>query len=163
MKIMESPQNYRGAAQSTRVGRRLLLEMQLAADPEAISAARHKATQICREAGVNDEDCFTLNIALGEALTNAIRYGIPVGTDAEMRDFVYLCIWNFHDRLILEVHDRGPGFDHPPPYEMPLADSEEIHGRGLPLMEKLTDALMVCRGDANEGGSSVYLIRKLPT
>lgn len=161
--IIQSPQKQKGFAPAARRVRRPLLEMQLPADPSAISEARHKAGQICREAGVSDEDCSTLNIALGEALTNAILYGAPIGPKVDAHDLVCLSIWDFHDRLILEVHDRGPGFDPPPPYAMPAADTEEVHGRGLPLMERLTDALMVCRGDADEGGSSVYLIKKIPT
>lgn len=141
---------------------RPLLEMWLPADPQAVPPARHKACEVCRQAGVSEEDCFTLDLALGEALANAVVHGAPVIGDEPAPDHVCLSVWNFHDRLIVEVHDRGPGFDPPlPPYDMPRAEAEETHGRGLPLMQLLTDALIVCRGDAQEGGASIYLIKKI--
>ena len=60
------------------------------------------------------------------------------------------------------LRDRGPGVNPPPPpYLMPSAYWETTHGRGLPLMETLTDAMVVCRGDAHEGGASVYLVKRI--
>ena len=104
-----------------------------------------------------------LDLALGEALANAVLHGAPSASAIpEPERHVLLSLWHFQDRLIIQVRDRGPGFDPPaPPYAMPLAAHEQTHGRGLPLMETLTDAMMVCRGDTREGGASVFLIKKL--
>jgi anti-sigma regulatory factor (Ser/Thr protein kinase) len=143
-----------------------LLELWLPADPQAVPGARHKAMQACIEAGLTDDDCFTLDLALGEALANAVMHGAPDSLDADLsetKDASHVCLslWGYQDRLIIQVCDRGPGFDPPPPpYPMPNAAWETTHGRGLPLMETLTDAMVVCRGGIDEGGACVYLVKK---
>jgi anti-sigma regulatory factor (Ser/Thr protein kinase) len=43
---------------------------------------------------------------------------------------------------------------------MPAEGWEATSGRGLPLMETLTDAMVVCRADPDQGGASVYLVKK---
>jgi len=141
----------------------LLLEAWLPSDPKSVSEARRQAQQVCSDAGVSDDECFSLDLALGEALANAVVHGAPfadkTGADAP---HVFLAMWDYDHHLIVEVHDRGPGFDPPsPPYQMPPADMQETHGRGLPLMQMLTDAMVICRGDAQEGGASIYLVKHL--
>ena len=139
-----------------------LLELWLPADPQAVPQARHKAMQACTEAGFTEEDCFTLDLALGEALANAVLHGAPRAGNAQKDDrHVCLSLWGYGERLIIHVCDRGPGFSPPPPpYPMPSAADGATHGRGLPLMETLTDAMVVCRADAEGGGASVYLVKK---
>ncbi len=137
-----------------------LLELWLPADPRAVPQARHQAMQACTEAGLTEDDCFTLDLALGEALANAVLHGAPPAASEDGRH-VCLSLWGFGDRLIIHVCDRGPGFSPPPPpYQMPDAAWGTTSGRGLPLMETLTDAMVVCRADAEEGGASVYLVKK---
>ena len=140
-----------------------LLELWLPANAHAVPDARHQAMRACTEAGLTDDDCFTLDLALGEALANAVMHGAPVTVcPADDDRHVCLSMWDYQDRLIIHVQDRGPGFRPPlPPYVMPEAAQEETHGRGLPLMETLTDAMVVCRADAEEGGASVYLVKKI--
>jgi len=140
------------------------LELWLPADPKAVPQARHKAMQACARAGLTDDECFTLDLALGEALANAVLHGAPTASlDAEHDWHVHMSLWHYQYRLIIQIRDRGPGFDPPlPPYPMPMAAHEETHGRGLPLMETLTDAMMICRGDTDEGGASVFLVKKMP-
>ncbi len=140
-----------------------LLELWLPADPKAVPQARHQAMQACSEAGLTEEDCFTLDLALGEALANAVMHGAPrVAAAQENERHVCLSLWGYGEGLILHICDRGPGFSPPPPpYPMPAAADSATHGRGLPLMETLTDAMVVCRADAEEGGASVYLVKKM--
>jgi anti-sigma regulatory factor (Ser/Thr protein kinase) len=127
---------------------------------EAVPDARHAAMRACLSAGASEDDCFALDLALGEALANAVMHGRSV-TAPNMSADVCLRLWQFHGNLILEVRDYGPGFDPPPPpYSMP-SDYEATHGRGLPLMQRLTDALLVSRGDTGTGGAAVYLVKSL--
>ena len=139
------------------------LEIWLPADPKAVPQARHEAMQACLGAGLTEDECFMLDLALGEALANAVLHGAPTAEDITQQErHVLLSLWHFQDRLIIQVRDRGPGFDPPsPPYAMPLPAHEQTHGRGLPLMETLTDAMMVCQGEIGEGGASVFLVKKL--
>lgn len=139
-----------------------LLEFWLPADLGAVPSARKKAMRVCTDAGLTDDDCFALDLALGEALANAVTHGTGSGTKTDGK--IYLGLWNFQSRLIIQVRDNGPGFTPPhPPYAMPEAHRHDTHGRGLPLMETLTDALAVCRGCIVEGGASVFLIKSMPT
>ncbi|WP_165863895.1 ATP-binding protein [Capsulimonas corticalis] len=132
------------------------MERQFPADARIVPQARHEALALCSASGISDDDCAELDLALGEALANAVRHG---GSD----DLVCLAVWKYNGNLILKVHNGGPGFDPPkPPYPMPMSFSA-TSGRGLPLMETLTDAMIVCRGDAEEGGSSTYLVKHIPT
>lgn len=141
----------------------LLLELWLPSDPKSVPEARRLAQQVCIDVGVSDDECFSLDLALGEALANAVVHGTPSSDRPEAKERgVFLGIWDYDHHLIVEVHDRGPGFrPPPPPYQMPAANAQETHGRGLPLMQMLTDAMVVCRGDANEGGASIYLVKHL--
>jgi anti-sigma regulatory factor (Ser/Thr protein kinase) len=141
--------------------RRPLLDLRIPADPQSAPQARHRVEKICHEAGISDDECFALDLALGEALANAVVHGKPALPRADgFGEDICICVWDFHDRLIVEIHDHGPGFDPPaPPYAMPPADAQDTHGRGLPLMERLVDALMICRCDYEEGGASVYLVK----
>ena len=141
-----------------------LLELWLPADPGAVPQARRQTMQVCTRAGLRDEDCFTLDLALGEALANAVVHGASiVSVKSQDQPQVYLGLWSFQSRLIIQVQDHGLGFNPPaPPYTMPEASQQATHGRGLPLMETLTDAMAVCRGCIKEGGSSVFLIKRMP-
>ena len=140
------------------------LEFWLPANPESVPAARRKAMRACADAGLSDDDCFMLDLALGEALANAVLHGTSsADEEKENEPQVYMSLWTFQSRLIIQVRDCGIGYDPPaPPYIMPEASQEDTHGRGLPLMETLTDALAICRGCVQEGGSSVFLIKRQP-
>ncbi len=139
-----------------------LLELWLTADPKEVPGARHQAMQACTESSLAEEDCFRLDLALGEALANAVVHGAPSDTQKKNDPHVFLSLWRYDDHLIIQIEDHGPGFaPPPPPYQMPLEAWEATSGRGLPLMETLTDAMVVCRADAHTGGASVYLVKKI--
>ncbi len=92
-----------------------LLELWLPADAQAVPKARHQAMQACTDAGLTDDDCFTLDLALGEALANAVMHGAPVTSSHPQEDqHVYLSMWDYQDSLIIHIRDHGPGFDPPP-------------------------------------------------
>lgn len=130
------------------------------ANPEAVPQARHRFLEICEDLGVSVCECMDLDLALGEAMANAVVHGSK-GLSSQDNS-VYMGLWAFHEHLIIQVHNCGPGFDPPaPPYQMPRL-FECTHGRGFPLMQVLTDAMLVCRGDINEGGASTFLIKSLP-
>ena len=139
-----------------------LLEWWLPADLGAVPQARRKAMRICTEAGLADDDCFALDLALGEALANAVMHGAKSDAETEEQQ-VYLGLWHHRKRLIIHVQDYGAGFvPPPPPYVMPDAAQHHTRGRGLPLMEMLTDAMAICSNCIHEGGSSVFLIKRMP-
>ncbi len=128
-----------------------------------VPAARRAVQRVCEDVGISEDECADLDLALGEALANAIVHSASDACFGKRSPIVHICAWDFHSQLIVEVRDSGCGFDPPvPPYLMPSPDIDATHGRGLPLMELLTDALAVCRGAADQGGSSVFLIKSKP-
>ena len=150
------------AARPQKCERETLLEWYLPADPEAVPEARSRAMQVCSEVGITADHCFELDVALGEALANAVLHGAPAASRKGSQSSIVMSIWRYDASLIIQVRDSGSGFNPPPPpYLMPAACSGETHGRGLPLMETLTDAMIACRGSVDEGGVSIYLIKSL--
>lgn len=138
-----------------------LLELWLSADPRDVPGARRQAMRACTDSGLAEDDCFHLDLALGEALANAVIHGAPCDAD-KAGPHVFLSLWRFDQRLIIHIEDKGPGFEPPaPPYTMPVDDWGATSGRGLPLMETLTDAMVVCRAHAEQGGASVYLVKNI--
>lgn len=142
---------------------RMRLNLSIPPDSREVPRARRAVQQVCQDVGLADDECAALDLALGEALANAVVHGSSASLCHKDVADVHICAWDFQSQLIVEVRDCGCGFDPPlPPYDMPSPDMDATHGRGLPLMEALTDALAVCRGDADEGGSSIYLIKTKP-
>lgn len=140
----------------------VVFECWMPADPSAVPEARHEASAIWRKLGADEAQCLELDLALGEALANAVRHGAESPRHTARRYHIHISSWTYGDSLITLVHDCGPGFDPPtPPYTMPPAVFDAIRGRGLPLMEMLTDAFLVSRGDANEGGASIFLVKRI--
>lgn len=140
------------------------LELILRPDAREVPGARREALRMCEDAGFCADACAALDLALGEALANAVVHGSHPSDDAlphSGKGEVHVSVWDYQSQLIVQVQDSGAGFDPPtPPYVMPEPDLNATHGRGLPLMELLTDALVVCRGDASEGGASIFLVKK---
>ncbi len=142
---------------------RMRLDLCMPLSSGEVPGARRAVQRICKDVGISKEECADLDLALGEALANAVVHGASSVQCRSHSSEVHVSAWDYQSQLIVEVHDSGCGFDPPPPpYSMPSPDSDATHGRGLPLMEMLTDALIVCRGDADEGGSSIYLIKTKP-
>jgi serine/threonine-protein kinase RsbW len=86
--------------------------------------------------GDRDALAFHLNVVVTEAVGNAIRHGLT----EHPRSRVRICIEVRGDELIIEVHDRGQGFDlctlsHTCP------DDLDEGGRGLFVMRSLMDSV----------------------
>lgn len=143
----------------------ILLDLRMRPHASEMPEARRAALRACTAAGFSEDDCASLDLALGEALANAIVHGARriSGAPSSAKDQdVHVSVWDYRNRLFVEVRNSGHSFDPPlPPYDMPSPDADATHGRGLPLMELLTDALLVCRGDADTGGTSTFLIKNL--
>lgn len=143
-----------------------LLELRLPSNPKDVPEARRQAMRACARLGLSEDGCAALDLALGEALANAVVHGVPRQPQSDESEEcpISVSLWDYQGSLVVEVADRGQGFAPPlPPYPMPPAGAEATHGRGLPLMEMLTDAFMVCRGDAAVGGAAIYLVKTLPS
>ncbi|MFP4511955.1 MAG: ATP-binding protein [Acidimicrobiales bacterium] len=114
------------------------LEVRLPASVDAVPTARHRVSRWLAQAKtdrvVNDE----LALVVTELVTNAVE--ASPGPDATIE------IHGHFDRgpsVVLQVSDHGRGFSlgHSP--ELPAVRA--VRGRGLPIVDALTDHLVVER------------------
>jgi len=125
--------------------------------PSTRPAINRAVDAVCRLAdrcGCSEDAQANLEIALREALANAISHG----NDLRPGRKVFLrCYGGPQVGILIAVRDQGDGFDPrsvPDPRE---ADRKHLaHGRGLLLMRELTDRLQFRRG-----GREVVLFHSL--
>ena len=95
-----------------------------------------------------------IELAIHEAVSNAIRHGSPQGAANRVR----LSLHIDHDVLIADVADQGGGFEPAPDPITASSDLDQIQGLGLVLMQRLMDRIEVF---PSERGSVVRLTRQL--
>jgi anti-sigma regulatory factor (Ser/Thr protein kinase) len=114
------------------------MNMVIPADPSAIGTVTDGVMRVLREtSGATDDKAMEIELALQEALANAIRHGC--GGDPEKR--IQCCVTSdASGDVLIVVRDPGPGFD-PSSVPNPL-DEENLFkgsGRGIYLINQLMD------------------------
>lgn len=131
-------------------------------DPSSAPFARAFVRDAARRAGFDGDSVAEIELAAGEAITNAIRYGN--GTEAFDASHPYaLSVGiaieaDWSNRIRIEVRDHGKGFD---PDQVFRADADDVFadcGRGLFLMRALMDDVDL-RSDAT--GTTIRMERAL--
>jgi serine phosphatase RsbU (regulator of sigma subunit)/anti-sigma regulatory factor (Ser/Thr protein kinase) len=119
------------------------LSLRLPAGPQTLRSLRRSLRTWLRAAGADVDEVYDLTLAANEAAANAVEHAYgPVEAHYEVDA-------TFVDGVVeIEVRDFGRW--------RPARDSDR--GRGLPLMEGLTDELTVERGD---DGTVVRMHRRL--
>jgi len=102
--------------------------------------------------GIDESAFFDIRVAVGEALSNAIRHGSPRGE----HDHVSVLISAYRDRVVLSITDRGEGFDGEPAGD---GDPYASSGRGVMFMRALMDDVEFQQ--LPEGGTRVTLVHHL--
>jgi len=95
-----------------------------------------------------------VELAVGEAVANAVRHGSPRGAD----DRITLRALRGRDAFVMEVADRGRGFDRS---RLHLPPPEEIRegGMGIYYMETIMDAALF---ESSHFGTTVRLTKAYP-
>ena len=132
--------------------------LRVPAQPHSASRVRAFVRKQADAAGFSDDDIAEIEVAVGEAVTNAILYGQPNAAtpDGEVGVEVGLSGARFY----IEIQDPGPGFN---PDDVPIVgpeNGEAVGGRGLYLMRALMDTVEMRR---DEQGMRVRLERAVPT
>jgi len=122
---------------------------------EAVADAAAAVTDFIRNCGASEELAFGIEMALREAVTNAMVHG----NQEDESKFVEV-IFNCHDNeLEIEVRDQGAGFD---PAEVPDPTNAEnllkSSGRGIFLMRTFMDEIEWL--NRPEGGTSVRMTKR---
>jgi anti-sigma regulatory factor (Ser/Thr protein kinase) len=113
------------------------LTMVMPADPDAIAGVTDGVTQLLRQKGWPDDKAIEVELALQEALANAVRHGC--GGDPSKRVQCYVT----HDasgEVVIVIRDPGAGFDAGAVPDPLLGDNVfKPSGRGIYLINRLMD------------------------
>src|SRR4051795_12904285 len=113
------------------------IRLTIPAKPEFITLGRLALTGIARVRGeaMGEEVLGDLKLALTEACTNSVRHAYANGEGT-----VEILYELYGDRLVVEVSDRGEGFEAPADPGSAL-DQEELSegGLGIAIIEALAD------------------------
>jgi serine/threonine-protein kinase RsbW len=123
-------------------------ELYLLAELSQLAAARTFARRAAAAYGFDGDGCYEFAYAVNEAVTNAIRHGLP-----DERGFIRVTISAEADRLTCAVRDWGT-FNAPAEGSAAGSDAAAEHGRGLALMRILMDEVRV---HTSSGGTIVYV------
>ncbi|MEV0971622.1 MULTISPECIES: ATP-binding protein [Microtetraspora] len=117
-------------------------------DRSAITLVRHMVTESARNAGLVGMALEDFVLAVHEAVTNAVRYGIaPRG----------IAMWREPGLLRCEVTDSGPGIPDRTLHRKRMARFD-FGGRGIWLMHRLADVTIRTGPD----GTTVLLSAAIP-
>jgi anti-sigma regulatory factor (Ser/Thr protein kinase) len=119
------------------------------ATPEHVRDARRETVELARRAGVDQHHIESVELAVSEAVANAVLHGYRDGDPGEI---TVVAEADDH-RLDVRVRDSGCGM------------SPHVGGRGaglgLPLIAELSDALAVRPNDEGPG-TEVHMTFRLP-
>jgi len=134
--------------------------LRIAAEPRSASPVRAFVCGHAKTAGFDGDTADEIELAVGEAVTNAILYGS--GSDDEITVIIGLAASDepAAHLLFIEVWDRGDGFDLDAVHATTPDEVDEIGGRGLPLMRALMDRVALCHAPGR--GTCVRMERSLP-
>lgn len=116
---------------------------EITAHPKNAHSARARVRACAERAGFGGLDLADIEIAAGEAVTNAILYGSP-----EAASHVRVVCGLAGGVFFIEVQDQGSGFD--PSHVPDDAEHDALGGRGIRLMRALMD-----RVDLHYGGGGM--------
>jgi serine/threonine-protein kinase RsbW len=123
----------------------------LPGEPASVPIIRNYVGVLAREMGFAEAGVRDILIAVSEAATNALKHGSPLGPE----DKIGVCCHLEVDRLVIEVMDRGKGFD---PLSVPIPVAEQLRegGMGIFFMRTLMDEVSF---DCSHGGTTVRLVK----
>jgi stage II sporulation protein AB (anti-sigma F factor) len=125
-------------------------EFTFPATTRQLRAARRRVVAFAEVAGLEGADLFELNVAVAEALANAVVHGSPHGADDDVR-VRFFC---YEDEVAVEVIDGGDGMAATPICAPPEAATS---GRGVHFMRALADAVHFTCGPL---GTRVLLVKQ---
>ena len=131
------------------------VDMTLSADVDAISPVVQRVMRIVTEMGCAAGREFEIELALREALANAVEHG--GGNDPSKQ--VQCCVACDHERgMLIVVRDPGPGFD-PSQIPSPIVGQNlfSTGGRGIYLINQLMDEVRFERG-----GTEIHMRTRPP-
>ncbi len=122
---------------------------------EATTQARRWITQQARQAGFDTDTIFSIELAIGEALTNVIKHAY----DGQAGHEIHLSLAIDATKLNLTIRDFGRKFD-PVAYRRPPLGVLREGGYGVYLIEQMMDE--VNYDTSTEIGTQLQLVKYRP-
>jgi serine/threonine-protein kinase RsbW len=131
-------------------------ELRFATRVEAIDEAAAAVSEFLSRAGFSEDVAFGLDMAVREAITNAVVHGNKL----DETKFVELSLRTLSGAVEISVHDQGSGFN---PNEIPDPTRDEnilkTSGRGIFFMRNFMDEVDWSMNP--KGGTTARMIKKL--
>lgn len=127
--------------------------IQIPAAPSSLADARQEICCLLEPLDLVESSLFDVRVAVGEALSNAVRHGSPRGET----DVVLVSVTAYDDRVVITVTDTGSGFNG---VAASSGDPYAASGRGVMFMRALMDQVEFT--PLPGGGTSVTLVKHLP-
>lgn len=112
-------------------------------DPDNICDARLRVRLRMQPLPFTSDQKFDIELALGEALGNAIDHACEKG--------VLTTVSSYSDRIVIDVSDCGDGFSISDDEEPPEVGQFAERGRGVKLMRLLMDAVSIQQKPSGNG------------
>ena len=130
-------------------------ELSLPSRIDTIATAAAAVAEFVGRSGISDDAAFGIDMAVREAVTNAVIHGNRQDDDKT----VDITLKSSPDAVEISVHDQGPGFN---PEEIPDPTAEEnilkASGRGIFFMRSFMDEVdwLIRPG----GGTTVRMLKR---
>ena len=123
---------------------------------EAVGEVAAAVAAIVTRAGIGEDGAFEIDMAIREAVTNAVLHG----NQQDESKFVEVIVTSSPAALEIKVHDQGSGFN---PEKVPDPTKDEnllkTSGRGIFFMRNFMDEVdWVIRP---EGGTTVRMVKRI--
>ena len=130
-------------------------ELSLPSQIETVAAAAAAVAEFISRSGISDEAAFGIDMAVREAVTNAVLHG----NRQDDNKTVDIVLKSSPDAVEISVHDQGPGFN---PEDVPDPTASEnilkTSGRGIFFMRTFMDEVdWLIRP---EGGTTVRMLKR---
>lgn len=130
-------------------------ELSLPSRIETVATAAAAVAEFVGRSGVSDDAAFGIDMAVREAVTNAVLHG----NRQDENKTVELVLKSSPDAVEISVHDQGPGFN---PESVPDPTASEnllkTSGRGIFFMRTFMDEVdWLIRP---EGGTTVRMLKR---
>ena len=130
-------------------------ELSLPSRIETVATAAAAVAQFIGRYGISDDDAFGIDMAVREAVTNAVLHG----NRQDENKTVDIVLKSSPDAVEISVHDQGPGFN---PEDVPDPTANEnimkTSGRGIFFMRTFMDEVdWLIRP---EGGTTVRMLKR---
>ena len=130
-------------------------ELKLPSRIEAIDEAAITVASVVNRSGISEEIAFQIDMAVREAIANAIIHGNKL----DEKKLVEINVKSSPDSLEISVHDQGHGFN-PETISDPTSEENilKTSGRGIFFMRNFMDE--VEWSISEEGGTTVRMIKR---